>query len=360
LETKKFLFTTTFYPPYCLGGDAFAVKYLAEALACRGHDVSVMHSIDAFRLKSKKAVASEEQGLVNVFPIKSRIAFPEPLSAFFLGNSPKAKRLFEKLLQKKPDIVHHHNISLLGFDLLKKRGNYCNIYTAHDDWLLRQNILQFWRKLPAFKQAIESIDFAIAPSNWMKRTLETKIKNKIVVLPNFVPAPRVQKESRKKDFFLFVGSLEKQKGILELVEAISETGKKLVIAGEGSLYGKITKTINSKRLQERISLAGWQSRKTLFLLYSEAQALVLPSLSNENCPLAALEAMACGTPIIVSNVGGLPEIAEKISEKLIFRQNNLKQKILSYNRAEFPNVQSAFEQNFSETAFLKKYLGFFG
>ncbi|MDY6917297.1 MAG: hypothetical protein SVP26_05030 [Chloroflexota bacterium] len=47
----KFLFTTTFYPPYHIGGDALDVKWLAEDLATRGHEVHVMHSVEAFAPK---------------------------------------------------------------------------------------------------------------------------------------------------------------------------------------------------------------------------------------------------------------------------------------------------------------------
>ena len=53
METLRFLFTTSFYPPYSIGGDATHVKYLAEELAREGHEVHVVHSIDAYRAKRK-------------------------------------------------------------------------------------------------------------------------------------------------------------------------------------------------------------------------------------------------------------------------------------------------------------------
>ena len=46
--------TSTFYPPYHIGGDAVHVKYLAEELAKRGHEVHILHSIDAYNVKRKK------------------------------------------------------------------------------------------------------------------------------------------------------------------------------------------------------------------------------------------------------------------------------------------------------------------
>ena len=53
METLKILFPTSFYPPYHLGGDATHVKYLAEELAKKGHEVHVLYSLDAYQIKRK-------------------------------------------------------------------------------------------------------------------------------------------------------------------------------------------------------------------------------------------------------------------------------------------------------------------
>ena len=54
METAKILMVSTFYPPYHLGGDAIHVKYLADELSKAGHEVHVIHSLDAYNLKKNE------------------------------------------------------------------------------------------------------------------------------------------------------------------------------------------------------------------------------------------------------------------------------------------------------------------
>jgi glycosyltransferase involved in cell wall biosynthesis len=138
METLTFLMTSTFYPPYHIGGDAVHVKYLAEELAKRGHEVHILHSIDAYNVKRKKIPAQTETNGVYIRQVKTHFNYTS-YAAYFSGNSSKISKQFENLVKEiKPDVVHHHNISLLGYNLLKKQRNYRNIYTAHDYWLICQ------------------------------------------------------------------------------------------------------------------------------------------------------------------------------------------------------------------------------
>jgi len=385
----RFVFTTTFYPPYHLGGDAVHVKYLAEELAKNGHEVHVFHSLDAFRLKKGGFPEELESEGVQRHPLKTPLGISS-YSAYFFGNSSSVLQSFKGLVDKvKPDVVHHHNISLLGYNLLIKKSDYLSLYTAHDYWLVCQTnnlfknqkeicttksciscslqsrrIPQLWRSRGKFKTAVKNIDLLISPSEYTRKRLIQEIDVPSVTLPNFVPYPPDNiPSSGYENFFLFLGMLEKHKGILNLLELFKEQRNnlksKLIIAGGGSLAPYICEYIEKNSLGNLISFLGFVDNKTKYSLYSNALAVIIPSIWPENAPLVALEALSVGTPVISSDQGGLPEIIEKVDKKMIFNNTNgLKDALLTFSRNDFPTrkVKAVYEENFSTKAYVAKYL----
>ena len=94
-------------------------------------------------------------------------------------------------------------------------------------------------------------------------------------------------------------------------------------------------------------------------MYSNALALIIPSIWPENAPLVALEALSVGTPIIVSHAGGLPEIAEKMNMNLVFHDfDQLREILLTFSKKNFPasEIKRVFEQNFSPHAYAQRYI----
>lgn len=114
-------------------------------------------------------------------------------------------------------------------------------------------------------------------------------------------------------FVLFVGTLEPRKNLLTLLQAYaafrrSGGGYKLaLVGGKGWLYEPILAAIDELNLQSDVLLPGFVAEDELPLWYNAAEALVYPSL-YEGFGLPPLEAMACGTPVIVSNASSLPEV----------------------------------------------------
>lgn len=389
MDTLRFLLSTSFYPPYHVGGDAIHVKYLAEELVKRGHEVHVLHSLDAYRVKRKSFPEKAEPDQVYTHTIKTHLNLSSYV-AYVLGNSSLISRRFDGLVNEiKPDVVHHHNISLLGYGFLKKRRRYLNLFTAHDYWLVCQqnNQLkngseiceggscffcalkcgrppQIWRSFRSFKTAIKSIDLMISPSDYVRKRLTQEIDVRSVTMPNFAPPPPENISSASySNYFLFVGMLEKHKGILNLLDLFKELrndlSAKLVIAGAGSLQYYIQDFIEKNSLSDLISFEGFVDDKTLYSLYANALAVIIPSIWPENAPLVALEALSVGTPVIASNIGGLPEIIKKVDRKLIFDDlDRLKDILLNFSRKEFspPKIKHIYEQNFSPKAYIDKYI----
>jgi glycosyltransferase involved in cell wall biosynthesis len=389
IDTLTILLTSSFYPPYHLGGDAVHVKYLAEALAKRGHEVHILYSLDAYEVKTKKRPElKKDNDLICHHPIetfKSHSAY----SAYFLGNSDTILRKFRALTKEiKPNVVHHHNVSLLGYGIIEKNGNYKNLYTAHDYWLVCQKssllkkssicvkktcahcslmngrVPQIWRRQEAFKRAISSVDLLIAPCNFMKDALLSRsLSVPIKVLPNFVPLPPSKiAPSGFSNFFLYSGVLERHKGILDLINlyANNKSLPTLLITGKGSLSNEITCLLRENNLQDRVKLLGWIDNNQLFQLLNDANALIMPSLWPENSPLIAIEALSVGTPVISSNMGGLPEIVGKVDNSLIYNNSQELLKLLGGYSKKIPKsqVKEAYFQNFSSDIYVKKYESF--
>lgn len=393
MQTLKILFSTSYYPPYHLGGDATHVKYLAEELANKGHEVHILHSLDAYRIKRKNFdILEQEPDKKNIFVhrIKSPLNQIDPLMAYTLGFSIYVQKKFSEVLKEiNPNIVHHHNISLLGYSILEKKDNYLSLYTAHDYWLICQtnNLLrnkqkicnqkncyacvvkckrfpQLWRQFKGFKKALNNIDLMISPSDFVRARILQEIELNSCTIPNFAPQPPDNIDpSGFSNYFLFVGMLETHKGILHLLatfnELRSDLKTKLIVVGGGSLEPFIRTYITKNSLDERVIFLGFVTRENLYSLYSNALALIVPSIWPENAPLVVLEALSVGTPVIVSNKGGLPEIISKIDKNLIFKDFvDLRAILISFDKSAFNSskIMKVFQDNYSAESYVNKYL----
>lgn len=120
--------------------------------------------------------------------------------------------------------------------------------------------------------------------------------------------------SLPEEFILFVGTLEPRKNLLTLLQAYAEFKRrsnsdyKLVLGGgKGWLHQPIFAAVEELGLQNDVMFPGFIPEVDLPLWYSAADVFAYPSL-YEGFGLPPLEAMACGTPVIVSNVSSLPEV----------------------------------------------------
>src|SRR2546422_695414 len=151
METLKFVMTAAFYPPYHLGGDANHVRYLAEALAAQGHEVHVEYSPAALALKRGRPDLDDAgDGGVIRHPIKAAPGRFQPLSAWIFGAPPSVRRHHRQLVDEvQPDIIHYHNLSLLGLDLINVPSAALKMYTAHDYWVRcpRNDLFKFNQRL---------------------------------------------------------------------------------------------------------------------------------------------------------------------------------------------------------------------
>jgi glycosyltransferase involved in cell wall biosynthesis len=121
-------------------------------------------------------------------------------------------------------------------------------------------------------------------------------------------------------FILYAGTLEPRKNVMSLLKAFrllraeGRIKESMVIVGKaGWLSDEIPEFIRRSGLSDRVHLAGYVDREDLPAIYSSARLFVYPSLC-EGFGLPPLEAMACGTPVIASNVSAMPEILGSAAE----------------------------------------------
>jgi glycosyltransferase involved in cell wall biosynthesis len=142
----------------------------------------------------------------------------------------------------------------------------------------------------------------------------------------FFPGPRDTARSRlglpaRGKIAIFVGNLLWSKGVGVLVEACRRLAPRepafhCYFVGRGADGARLKSTIQERRLEERISLAGAFPHAELPDWYRAADVVVLPSYS-EGIPNVLREAIACGTPFLATNVGGIPEIAHPSYSRLV-------------------------------------------
>jgi N-acetyl-alpha-D-glucosaminyl L-malate synthase BshA len=177
--------------------------------------------------------------------------------------------------------------------------------------------------LPITKFSIEQSDGVTAISHYLKqRTLdEFDIKHPIEVIPNFVncdlycrkddPALRAEWAPNGEPILMHLSNFRPVKRLTDVVEIFAlvreKIRAKLVLIGDGPDRGAAEYLVRRKKLVHDVHFLGKQD--FVYRHLSQADLFLLPS-DIESFGLAALEAMACEVPVVASNVGGIPEVAE--------------------------------------------------
>jgi len=212
------------------------------------------------------------------------------------------------------------------------RGNFKSVITVHDlAFLLYPHFLtkESAKYYGQIDQAVRRTDHIIAVSEATKHDLMQRLgvpENKVTVIyeassPQYRPLPAAEarayvrgKFNLEDDYILFVSTIEPRKNVPGLLQAYRQlldsykVKTKLVLAGgRGWLFEEVFATVGRLSLTDQVHFLGRVEAEDLPYLYNAARLLVQPSF-YEGFGLPPLEAMACGTPVIVSNVSALPEV----------------------------------------------------
>ncbi len=304
----------TCYPTF--GGSGVVATELGLALAEMGHTVHFISYAQPSRLTHIPANVYFHEVQVNVYPLFQYPSYDSALSS----------KMVDVTLHEKLDLLHvhyavpHATSAYMAKQILKSRGvNIQVITTLHgtDITLIGQDP----NYIPTVEFSINESDGVTSVSEWLKQeTLNIfDIKNEIKVIPNFVDLIRFKRtpqsglEARFKPngerVLIHISNFRPLKRVTEVIRTFAlvreKMPAKLLMVGDGP------DRVEAERLSRQLDLCGDISflgkYEAVEELLSISDLFLMPS-ESETFGLAALEAMACGVPVVSSDIGGIPEL----------------------------------------------------
>ncbi|MFP5319234.1 MAG: glycosyltransferase family 4 protein [Acidimicrobiia bacterium] len=334
------------------GGQGVYTHYLSRELAALGHSVTVFSgqpypelapgvdlvpvpSLDLYRPEDpfRTPDRSEFRDLVDLaeWGIMCTAGFPEPLTF-----SIRVRRLLRER-RDRFDIVHDNQC--LGYGILGLvRDGFPLVATLHHpitvdrrldlaqatDWQRRVTLRRWYGFLRMQKRVVRRLPRILTVSESSARDACREMgarRDRVAVVPVgvdtalFHPMPEVRRVPGR---LLTTASADvPMKGLLPLLEALAkvrtERHAELVIVGRPRAGSLVPAAIERLGLEGAVTVAGVVPAERLVELYAEAEVAVVPSL-YEGFSLPAVEAMACGVPLVSTTGGALPEVVGRDGE----------------------------------------------
>ena len=343
----RFGMVTTFYPPYSYGGDGTYVRSLAKSMVALGHEVEIITSTDAYRVRSKddgRAETAIDKG-VKVHRLRHPAGILAPIISHQTGLPGLNTAGLRQFFAKPFDVLHFHNVSLMGAPGVFGMGEAkVRLLSLHDHWLvcpthvlwknreracdrrtcftcsIRSGLPpQLWRYTGLRDRYLHQIDRILAPTRFAADMHQANgIKEPIEVLPLFSTIDgAAERPPVRQNRIVFVGRLTALKGIAKLLEVVADMPDiELLVIGDGELKAELTATYASKK---NIRFLGRENQEDLARHYAAANAIIFPSIVPETFGLTLVEAAACGTPAIVAKgSGGAAEIVRTTGGGLLY------------------------------------------
>ena len=319
----KVLQLTAHYSPN-LGGVETHLDDLAVALGARGHDVFVLTYMPlSTRVHWKLYEKQKSLRILRIPWIRGffyRLEQSPFLEFLYLFPGLFAATPFI-LLFYSPDVIHSHGL-VAGFIAVfwgKIFGKRI-VTTTHSIYSFPK--VGLYRRFA--KWVFSNSDKVLTLSFQSKKEI-VKLgvnESRVDVFTYWIDLGRFRvisgkaKGTSKKLNVLFVGRLVEEKGIMVLLESVKDWNKNisLVIAGDGPLKADV---IHKTKNDKRVEYVGKVEQNDLPLIYNSADFLIVPSISEEGFGRVIMESLACGTPVIAANRGGIPEAMDASVGKLI-------------------------------------------
>jgi glycosyltransferase involved in cell wall biosynthesis len=317
-----------------------AERYLSEIC---GEQVS--RGGDPVVVTSSEATIPSDAPSVRVYPL-------EP--SFGLRSTRRAAAPLKRILDaERPDVVHLHNIQyFLGARLLRMlHASAPVIQTVHDArafcprWMSKvipsapalctypmgwhcfchgcypfhrttangfENLQKFF--LVGWQMALmRKLDRILVYSGYMREQLLLNgfPSDRLVTLPMFAPVPDAWPERTPRNRrIVFAGRIDESKGVREFLASLAKLpvrGWTAQLVGDGPFLVEANAIVIRERLEERVEFLGRLEGRAFTKALSSAYVVVMPSLVPESFGLVGLEALACGTPVIAFDSGGVSE-----------------------------------------------------
>ena len=392
----NFCMVTTFYPPYHFGGEAMFLYRLSNALARRGHRVTVVHCVESYRLLTSAGPRGDfpHHPNVTVHALRHRFRSLSPLVTYLSGRPGLKSHALDRIFAaERFDVVHFHLVTLFGPGVLRYGEESLRVYTTHDHWLVcpmydlwKQNRElcetpsclrctlsysrppQLWRYTNLLERELPRVDLFLSPS---RSTIEQHRRRGFSYpmrhLPYFlplaesatVPEPVVRPGGRP--YFLFVGRLVKIKGAQTLIEAFRRYSQAdLLIAGDGIYEPELRRLAHG---MPHVHFLGRVHPDELRRLYRDAIAVLVSSMVYETFGFITLEALGQRTPVIARDLGAVSEVVQDTGGGITFQSEDELLDAMTRLQTN-PTLRNelgargynAYVERYSEEAHVKAYL----
>jgi len=366
---RVLMVTPGYYP--IVGGTESMVKILSTELNRTGVTTDILTFNMDKKWSPKWSNKIEIIDNLKIYRIAGLKWFPVPSSRFNMDINLIPGR-FTQIL-KQYDIIHYHELEY-SFPLFSLMINKPKILHLHGIFF---NIL---KKYPINRMILlHAADYYFAINKKMiPELIELGIpKDRIYYFPNFIDT-KFFIPSKEKIFntILFVGRIIPEKGLNILLKSLEKIHNKvhLFIIGPQDFSSVFFQNIinlieiENQRGKHKITYLGTFEQRDLISWYQKSSILVLPSVGEEAFGIVILEALACGTPVIATNVGGVPEAFEDGKNGILVPANNAKKlgEAIDYLldneniRIKFgENGRNWVEKNFSLETSIKKLCGIY-
>jgi glycosyltransferase involved in cell wall biosynthesis len=286
----------------------------------------------------------------------------------YLFCSSKVKKLLDEI---QPDILHAHRAT--GYAFVAGMSNfhpYILSVWGGDVYDLPKNIL--YKRFVQYN--LNKADYIFSTSKAMKNQVHSLVDKEVIVTPFGVNTkvfrPIVEIKSEKRIVIGIVKTLRKEYGIDYLIRAFKVVtlenpgvNMELHIAGKGHAEPQLRELCKELKIDNQVRFLGYLNQEQVVTALNSFDLAVFPSVGNESFGVAAVEAQACGVPVIVSNIGGLPEATAPNYSSILVEKGNVEQlareisrlvnnhelrKEMGRNAREFVKKTYNIEDNFGE------------
>lgn len=332
---KIAMLTTTFFPQ--VGGAEYQVKWLAEELAKRGHEVYLFTPYEA-----EEFIDVNERGFPKNISLRKQGAnsFSDAFRMFY--------RFTKAIKRIKPDVVHAHYAFSAGFlaVITKPIHKAPVVITSHGEDIQVVKEIGYGMRLKLHRRLLISLtlklcDAHVIVSETMKRdAIEAGSReDKIYVVHNMYMPPNMEineelvKSTKEKygvphnrKILLSVSRLHKKKGLEYLIKSMKnilphEDNVCLVIVGEGEERARLEALVKQLNLEKFVTFTGFVDEKEKHALIKGCDVFCMPSI-QEGLPIALFDPMYYSKPIVVTNVSGVFEVLGEEYEYTVEKANS--------------------------------------
>ena len=335
----KILFVSSTYYPH-INGVYYFVCRIGPMLQDRGHKVAVIAPSESARFSLKKIDNLDVYGMPSLSVIVNpSVRLPIP---FFLTS--RIKRIIENF---KPDVIHIQDHFPLGKAVVNVNKNMKipiigsnhfmpeNLTVLLKNEKLKQKLENYLWK--GFSKVFNQVSLVTTPTETGARLIRPRLKVKTIdissgiSLTDFNPLGDTREIKERyslpdKPILLYVGRLDPEKHIEEILQAVALVGKKIdfcfVVVGKGTSKIPLEKLTNQLGIKDKVIFTGFVSDEDLPYFYKLSRCFIIASIA-ELLSLTTLQAMASGLPVISVNAGALVELVKDKMNGYLYEEGDI-------------------------------------